>query len=148
MNHGNASHNFARRYDGARGFTLVEATMSVVIVSVVLVSALGTFGGIARARQVQVDRAAATLLAQRVTAEVLQCYYQEPSGAGPLGPDAGESSRAAYDDVDDYDGWNASPPVLRDGTAMDGFAGWKVKVRVQYAAVGDPDTTGNLDTGL
>src|SRR4051794_6834828 len=92
------------------GFTLVEALMSVVIVSTVLVAALGTVGAIGRTRQAQVERAAAAQWANQVMAEILQCYYQEPSGAGPLGPDTGENSRAQFDDVDDWDKWDSTAP--------------------------------------
>lgn len=132
----------------AGGFTLVEAMMSVVIVSGVLVAALGTFGAMARARQVQIDRAAASHLAQQVLTEVLQCYYADPQGGIGLAADAGEASRTAYDDVDDYHNWQMDPPTLRDGTAMPGYAGWKVKVRVHYADLADPDSQIVTETGL
>lgn len=139
-----------RRPRGSRrgGFTLVEALMSVVIVSGVLVAALGTFGAIAKGRQVQVDRAAAAYLAQQVVAEVVQCYYRDPQGGTGLGSDAGESARTTLDDVDDYENLTMDPPTLRDGSAMPGYAGWKVKVRVHYADLADPDAQSAIDTGL
>jgi type II secretory pathway pseudopilin PulG len=135
---------------GGGGFTLVESLMAVVIVSGVLVASLGTIGAVGRARFVQIERAAAAQLAGQVVGEVLQCAYQEPSGAGPYGPDAGETTRAGFDDVDDYDNWqsNGAGPTLRDGTALDGYAGWKVKVRVDPARLSDPRITDPLDTGL
>src|SRR3954465_4340748 len=99
-----------------RAFTLIECLVSVLIVSVVLIAAVGTFGQIAKARQNQVDRTAGIALADQLMAEILQCYFKEPGGGTTLGPDPGEMNRAAFDDVDDYDGYTASPPVLRDGT--------------------------------
>src|SRR3954471_23604142 len=95
-------------------FTLIECVVSVLIVSVVLVASVGTFGQIAKGRQNQVDRTAGVAMADHLLAEVLQCYFKEPGGGTALGPDPGEMSRAAFDDVDDYDGYSASPPVLRD----------------------------------
>ena len=122
--------------------------MAVLIVSGVLVASLGTFGAIARARQGHVDRAAASALAERLLAEVVQSRFQEPSGATALGPDAGETSRAAFDDVDDYDNWQASPPRGRDGSTFDGYAGWKLKVKVRHVLPGDPNAESSTPTGL
>jgi MSHA pilin protein MshD len=121
----------ARR--GAAGFTIVESVMSVLIVAGVLVASLGTVGAIGRARQVQVERAAAGHLATQVLAEVVQAAFQEPgaSGTPAIGPDSGELSRGSFDDVDDYDGLDMSPPTLRDGTAMPDYAGWRVRVFVR-----------------
>ena len=60
-------------------------------------------------------------------AEILQASYEDPDGpSAGIGLDASEltASRATFDDVDDYDGWLASPPQQRDGTAMQELPGW------------------------
>jgi type II secretory pathway pseudopilin PulG len=132
----------------ARAFTLVESTMAVLIVSGVLVASLGTFGAIGRSRQVQVERAEAFGVAERIMAEVLQCRFQEAVGVTTLGPDAGETVRTAFDDVDDYDNWQTSPPVGRDGVALAGYGGWKVKVKVRHVLVTDPNSDTGVVTGL
>ena len=123
------------------GFTLVEALMAVVIVSGVLVAALGTFGAIGKARKNQVDRTAAYGLANQLLAEVMQCYFKEPGGGTTLGTDAGETARAAYDDVDDYNGYEASPPKFRDDTVITGYTGWKHSVAVRCVQVSSPTAT-------
>lgn len=132
------------------GFTLVEALMAVVIVSGVLVAAVGTFGAIGRGRQAQVDRVAAAHLASRLMSEIEQCYYMEPgsSASATLGPEAGESARDAFDDVDDYSGYTASPPKLRNGTALTGYTNWTHAVTVDRASVNDPSATSATETGL
>lgn len=132
----------------ALGFTLVESLMAVLIVSGVLVASLGTFGAIGRARQVQIQRAQAFGLAECLMAEVVQSYFQDPSGATTLGPEADETSRAAFDDVDDFDKWIASPPVRRDGTVLDGYSGWRIRVKVRHVLPGDPNTESSSPTGL
>lgn len=55
-------------------------------------------------------------------------------GTNYIGTETGEgtSTRADFDDVDDYDGWTASPPVERDGTAVAGYDGWTRNVTVEY----------------
>jgi MSHA pilin protein MshD len=131
----------------ARGaFTLIECLVSVLIVGVVLVAAVGTFGQIARGRQNQVDRTAGVALADQLLAEILQCYFKEPGGGTTLGRDTGETTRATFDDVDDYDGYTTSPPTLRDGTVMSEYTGWTRSVDVicvKPAQPNDPIVNGD-----
>jgi MSHA pilin protein MshD len=134
------------------GFTLVESLMSVVIVSGVLVAALGTLGAIGKARYSQVERAAATHLGDQFMAEVMQCYFEEPgsaAGSTSIGPDSGETQRTQYDDVDDWENWKTSdPPKLRDGTVLPGYSNWEVKVKIDYTQLTNPMTTTSSYTGL
>jgi MSHA pilin protein MshD len=129
----------------ARGFTLVESLISVLIVSGVLVGALGAFGAIGRARQNQVDRTLGYALADQLLAEIMQCYFKDPETAGTsIGPDSGEATRAQYDDVDDYDGLSTTPPTLRDGTSLTEYAGWTRSVSVICVKPDAPDTAINV----
>jgi MSHA pilin protein MshD len=122
-------------------FTLIECLVSVLIVGVVLVAAVGTFGQIAKGRQNQIDRTAGVTLGEQLLAEILQCYFKEPGSASTtLGPDAGETARSMFDDVDDYDGQTASPPKLRDGTAMSEYVGWTRSVQVICVKPDQPNT--------
>ena len=145
---------------------LVEAAVCVVIVAVMLVAALQTVGAAARARRVQVSQCQGPALARQLLGEIRQCRYaEEPPGpvAGPggsvsmtllpapLGPDAGEldaKSRALFDDVDDYDGLDDSPPRARDGTVLKGVTDWQRKVSVAYVQPDAPDVVVSDDRGV
>ncbi len=85
--------------------------MSIVIVGVMVVAALTTLGGSSQSQRVRASRLLGPALAQQLMSEILQTRYQEPDEAPVLGRESGESagSRAAYDDVDDYDWWAESP---------------------------------------
>jgi len=127
-----------------RGFTLVEAVISTVVVAIMLVAALSTVGA-SRSVQHQVylaDRG--RLLAEQLLAEVLQNDYQDPNDAPVFGREATESAatRIDCDDVDDYDGWSASPPEGRDGTPLTNAAGWTRTVTVQWI---DPLNPGQVE---
>jgi hypothetical protein len=152
-----------------RGLTLVEGVVSVLIVGLVLVTSLSTLGWTARARHVQAGLGEKQTLAIDLMTEILQARYEEPgageitfeqdggttvlelpAGSPEFGPEDGEDdgTRLTFDDVDDYDQWQASPPQRRDGTALPNKDGWKRKVFVQYV---DPLTlvpTGATDSGL
>ena len=106
-----------RRRDRATGFTLVEASVSVLIVGVMLVAALQT---VSHSRLVQyrlAERARGEHLARALLAEIVQQRYADPDVAPVFGPELGES-RATYDDVDDYNGLNDTLLTARDGVAL------------------------------
>jgi hypothetical protein len=141
-----------RRPRGAHGraaFTLVEAALAVLIVGGVLLASVRAVGGIGQARRVQVERATAMHLADQLMAEILQAYYQDPQAetTPTMGVDAGETGRAQFDDVDDYDAHQASP-VTRNGASVAGYTGWIRKVEVRRAALADPSVDSAVETRL
>lgn len=93
-----------------RGFTLVEATLSVAIVGILLVASTATFGSIAQARKSQVESRAAFLLAQQLMTEIMQCYFRQQGTNPVFGPQAGQT-RPTFNYVDAYNGYTASPPT-------------------------------------
>ena len=82
--------------------------------------------------------------------EVLQTCYREPTDKPKFGWEGGEKSRSrsAWDDVDDYHKWSASPPETKDGTAIAGADGWTRQVTVEYVRLADPSQTSGSDEGL
>jgi Tfp pilus assembly protein PilV len=127
----------------------VEATISMVIVAVMLVAALNTVGvsKMTQHRTALVSRG--QLLAEALLAEILQRRYQEPDGAVAFGLETGETAtiRSAYDDVDDYQGWSSSPPKAKDGTTLANTTGWKRTVIVEQIDPLDPTKTFSKETG-
>jgi MSHA pilin protein MshD len=101
-----------------RGFTIAEVSVCVVIVGVMLATALQTVGqsGIMQYRIAERTRGAQ--LARMMMAEIMQQPYQEAGVTTTvLGPESGEA-RATYDDVDDYNGMDGSPPRNKDDSVM------------------------------
>jgi type II secretory pathway pseudopilin PulG len=130
-----------------RAFTLVEAAISVVIVSGMMLASITTLGAVCRARRVQAERQEALALAHGLMAEVLQSYYVDPASTGSFGPPPG-ATRATFNGVDDYDAYRETPPSQKDGTVMTDFTGWSRSVHVNWAEVSDATTVSNSDTGL
>jgi len=102
--------------------TLIEAVISVLIVGVMLVAALSTLAGAAKARVVQETPSNCQALARQLLSEVMQAAYEDPETPGGFGPEMDEdtTTRADFDDVDDYDGWVSSQPEAKDGTPLSG----------------------------
>lgn len=132
-----------------RAFSMIEVTVAMLIVAGLLVAALETIGSTASGRRAIAQRAAAAALAQDLLDEIRTRKYSGTSDtAGVLGPTAAESSsarRAAFDDVDDYDGWTESPPVTDAGGAIAGFTGWRRSVTVRFAVPSLPNTDSSTD---
>jgi hypothetical protein len=114
------------------------------------VAALNSLGAATRSSESIGNRAVAMGLADELMSEILQADYSEPSGSASIGPDAGESAgpRAVFDDVDDYDGWDRSPPEYRDGTAIPDRAHWRQQVEVDHVLASDTTQSAGSDQGL
>lgn len=130
-------------------FTLVETVIATVIVAVMFVAALNTVGASRltqhRASLVSQGR----LLAESLMSEILVQSYEEPDGPPAFGRESGElaTTRAAYDDVDDYHGWSASPPAAKDGTPLANTVGWTRTVRVEWVDPPDPEQVKTSESG-
>jgi type II secretory pathway pseudopilin PulG len=149
MNQQSAINNPTSASASASGFTLMEAVISTVIVTVMFVAALNTVGAsrITQHKAALVSRG--RMFAESLTAEILQQAYQEPGTTYVFGRESGESdtSRAAYDDVDDYSGWTESPPVAKDGTALPNSANWRRTVTVEWVDPLNPQQVSGTETG-
>ncbi len=85
-----------------RGLTLAECLLAITIlplavsaVSLAIIS--GQQQAMASLRQLR-----ATELAQALMAEILSKPYHDPQGGTALGPEAGETARSLYDNIDDF----------------------------------------------
>ena len=136
------------RRDAGRAFTLIEASACVVIVGVLMIAAVQTLGGAIRTRQVQQDQSRGLALAKLLMDEIVQCRYVDPNTSAVFGPESGETTRSQFNDVDDYNGWNESPPQTRAGSDMAAFARWKRRVTVDWVDPADPSTKVSSDQGL
>ena len=127
----------------SRSVTLIEVVISTVIVSVMLASALQAVGA-ARVGWTKLnDRSVGMLLAQDLMAEILQQAYADPaygpgSSIGPGADEAATGNRSLYNDVDDYHGWQASPPQYKDGTPIAWATGYQRAVTVVWVNPANP----------
>ncbi|MEL7473881.1 MAG: prepilin-type N-terminal cleavage/methylation domain-containing protein, partial [Planctomycetota bacterium] len=134
-----------------RGVTLVEAVLSMVVVSVLLVSALNAATSVSRGRQINEYQARALPLAEAMMAEILAKPYADPDiEVTVLGIDATETlgGRATYDDIDDYSNWFASPPEDAAGDPIQSFDAWGRSVTVTYVNPDEPSTPRVSDSGV
>ncbi len=117
----------------SRGFTLVEAVISIVLVGVLLVAAINTLGATAVSKRNIEHQARGYTLAQDLMAEILSQAYEEPVDTVTFGRESESGGdRTDWDDIDDYDGWSATPPEDKDGVPLDGYGQWTRSVEVAF----------------
>lgn len=120
-----------------------------MIVGLMAVAALNALGAATLSANSIGNRAVASGLADDLMAEILMQSYIDPDGSAVFGHESGESSspRSAFDDVDDYDGWNVSPPQYRDGTPIPDRTSWRETVQVAYVVPTNPTQASATDQG-
>jgi len=135
-----------------RGLTMVEAVISMLVVGVMLVAALKTVGAARLTERKTGERGRGVLLAEGLMSEILEQSYADPeSGVGSFGlgvDELGDGSRLLWEDVDDYDGWSATPPEEKDGTPLSGFDGWSRSVEVRWVDPADFSQVRIAETGV
>ncbi|MCZ6835165.1 MAG: type II secretion system protein [Planctomycetota bacterium] len=116
------------------GFTLIESVMSIIIVSVMFVAAMSMTASSRVNQKLTADHNQGLLLADMLMTEILQEIYIDPQATNTLATELDEltTTRATWNDVDDYNGWSASPPQNKDGTDLPGLAGWERIVTISY----------------
>lgn len=130
-----------------RAFTYIEVLLSVAILGFVLIPLLSQFytgfqGNIVAELVTQsID------LADDLMEEIKSKRFDEnelpaePVDPAAMGIDDGEISndRGTFDDVDDYNNWQQSPPQSIDGTALNNFSAFGRSVFVEYITISGAD---------
>jgi type II secretory pathway pseudopilin PulG len=129
--------------------SLIEVVASTIIVGMMSVAALNSLGAATRSAESLGDRAVALGLAEELMSEIVQQPYSEPTQTPAFGRETGEaaSPRSGFDDVDDYNGWNQSPPRYRDGTAIPDRTAWRHRVIVSRVVPSNPTQTSATESG-
>jgi hypothetical protein len=127
----------APSYQTHHGVGMVEVLVSLVIIAL----GISGFGLAIPLGTVNLDgmreKRAALLLARQMMEEIQGKRYEAESIPGSFGLESGERPpRLNFDDIDDYDQWDESPPQYPDGTPVNGtnttpdFSGLRRKVTV------------------
>lgn len=150
-----------------RGLSLLEMIISIPLVGIALVAALNTVGATKVSQfKVSIGREG-HLLAQDLMSEILQQDYSDAeiaraarddiflkgSASYAFGPDilpgrdeVATGDRSLFNDVDDYEGWSASPPQSKGGDKYT-LTGWARSVSVIFTSPDDLETVSSVDLG-
>ena len=149
----------------ARGITLLEAVITIVLVGVMLVAAINTVAVSKAGQRIIRDDRAGRQLAEQLMDEILSQPYADESvletlleevlvwdspTAVTLGPDGVEGdvvNRTLFDDIDDYHLWTASPPIDADGKSMTEYSEYERQVVVKLSSADDARDDVAQETG-
>ena len=113
-----------------RGTTLVEMVVSIVILSVASTGILMVIAQSARYSSDPMVREQAVAIAQAYMEEILLQPSSDPDGA------SGESNRALFDDIWDYNGLNDSGGAVdQNGNPIAGLEGFNVQVALSNSGI-------------
>lgn len=88
----------SKRFRYQFGFTLIELALFIVILGVGVAGILMVMNTVVASSADPMVRKQALALAESILEEILQKEYADPDGT------SGETTRATFDDVDDYNG--------------------------------------------
>ncbi len=97
---------------------MVEATLATVIlgIAVTAIAAALSAGAMQTAESVATRQAGELALA--MLEEILVLPYDDPQEASALGPEAGESTRSAFDNIDDFHGYAELAGAVADANGV------------------------------
>ena len=139
-----------RRYDTRQsGFSLIEMVVVIVVLAVGLTGITLVINETVKQSPKPLVQTRAMELAQTYLDEILAKRFDELSGQGgmprcdsvdnaaqtcsnTMGDEEG-GSRLLFDDVDDYNNLDNSPPITASGTVLNNYSSYRVQVNVTYA---------------
>jgi hypothetical protein len=92
---------------------MFESVVAVSVATVAGAALLSSLGAAVRSSSEAALFAMARGMAEQLMDEIASVRFPESSNSPPLG-----TTRENFDDIDDYDGWSASPPTGRTGQAL------------------------------
>lgn len=102
-----------RRRGARAGFSMVEAMIAVTITTVAGGALLASLGGAVRSSTEAMQSAVARGLAEQLMEEIAASRFPSDTNPTPVG-----AARTGFDDIDDFAGWSARPPVDRLGSTL------------------------------
>ena len=99
---------------GQGGFTLPEVALTLVIVGVGILGVVRLLAACTQQNRAAADATTAMFLANNVQEAMADLPFSDPSGSDTFGLEEGGQPLDAWDDIDDFNGYTAFPPM--DGT--------------------------------
>ncbi|MHC4618311.1 MAG: hypothetical protein ACYTEQ_11225 [Planctomycetota bacterium] len=110
------------------GFSLVEVLLAVIFVGLAIVGLLAASASFTQVNAVGTDLSTAEFLVEQIKELTATLPVVEPNDTGNFGPE--EATLAEYDDLDDFDGANFSPPINARREVLSNFPAFTQEVTV------------------
>lgn len=114
-----------------RGFSLIEALIAILLVGLAIASLMAANSAFTKANGVGTDLTTAEFLFEQIRELTTLLPIIDPqTELSTFGPETGETL-ANYDDLDDLDGANFSPPISAHRNILNEFATYSQQVTVE-----------------
>ena len=114
-----------------KGFTLIEVLFGIILVGISIACLVATNISSTRANHIAMNLSTAEFLTEQIRELTTLLPVIDPeSGYATFGPESGEIL-SSYDDIDDFDGLNISPPINADRVALNDFSAFTQQVTVE-----------------
>ncbi|MBL8964108.1 MAG: hypothetical protein KF787_02360 [Phycisphaeraceae bacterium] len=130
-----------------RAFSMIEATVCVVLVGILLAGSLAAAGNSARDRLRTSESALAAALALDLAEEIAGKGYGSTSG-GTIPTTTHTGPRATLATIDQYNGLAESPPKDPSGMTIPRTTGWTRSTAVTRVVADDPGVPTTLESGV
>jgi len=101
-----------------RAFTIIELIITIAVASIAILALATVFQESLKNMERQKALQSANLLGEDLMNEIRSKKYVDSDFPTNFGPEAGETNRLNFDDVDDYNNWGESPPKTIEGGVM------------------------------
>lgn len=124
-------------------FSLIETTVSTLLVSILLVTSVSTIAHVNRVAGSENHGQQASRLAELFLSEITSKQFSSSRNTSTnLGRSASETlpDRTTWDDCDDYNGISLNDLTFADGSAIPNTTNWSLAITVNYSEPSDPFT--------
>jgi prepilin-type N-terminal cleavage/methylation domain-containing protein len=112
------------------GFSLIEVLIAILLVGLAIVSLVAANSAFTKANGAGTDLSTAEFLIEQIRELTTLLAVVDPQSAtATFGPE--EATLAGYDDLDDFDGANFSPPISVNKTVLNAFPGFSQRITVE-----------------
>jgi len=119
-----------------RAFSLIEVLMAVVLVGLAVVSLLAANNAFTKVNAAGTELSTAEFLVEQIRELTTQLAVVDPETATAVfGPE--EGTVAEYDDLDDFDGANFSPPISATRQILSDFSAYRQQITVENVSASD-----------
>ena len=120
------------------GFSFIEVLLAIILVGIAVASLVAVNASFTRENAAGTELSTAEFLIEQIRELTIQLPVVDPETENEFfGPEAGETTLADYDDLDDLDGAAFTPPINADRTLLNDFAPYVQQITVENVSAGN-----------
>ena len=113
-------------------FSLPEVLIAVILVGIAIASLIVANRSLTQANSAGTNISTAEFLIEQIRELTVLLPIVDPqTQMSTFGPEAGETYLIGYDDLDDFDGANFSPPISAEKQTLNDFAAFRQQITVE-----------------